>query len=248
MLDEFVVVVFVPGPDECEGEVEVELEVDDEELVELEEEVDELEELVVVLVELEALEELVAGAHDIVSVATTPLIGRFSEETGVVGGTSTLNVSVTPPTSVTVTVHGSADALGMAASPRTTKMATASDRTARSRRLIVKLVRPLLAPSTCASHALICSTSLCCRGHGTAWYGALQFRTGGVHAAVMRRHARAYAGREAAATRPRRPRAGPGGGPGRRLSGAVRAVIRHAKRQVEGEMSGFGHQRAATSR
>jgi hypothetical protein len=162
VLDEFVVVVFVvPGPAECEGEVEVELEVVEDEL-ELDEldELDELEELdglekvVVVVLELDELEEeLVAGAHVIDSVATTPLIGSFSDDRGVPGGTSTLNVSVTPPTSVTVTVHGSADATGIAASPRTTKMATASDSTARSRRLIVKLVRPLLRPSRCASHA-----------------------------------------------------------------------------------------------
>jgi hypothetical protein len=242
VLDEFVVVVFVvPGPAECEGEVEVELEVVEEELVELVE-LDELEELeeVVVVLELDELEELVAGAHVMDSVATTPLTGRFSDDRGVLGGTSTLNVSVTPPTSVTVTVHGSAEATGIAASPRTTKMATASDSTARSRRLIVKLVRPLLRPSMCASHAWNCSTSCSAGGHATDWYGALQFRTEGVDARVTRGSARAHARTGIAPIPALRAR--------RRVCGAPRCAKPFTLRFKLRVRQGGWHQRAPASR
>jgi hypothetical protein len=140
----FVVVVLVlPGPLEREGEVEVELGVVEDELEELDEGG--------LLVVVELLDELGAGEHDIVSEITGPLIGRFSEDTGVPGGTSMLNVSVTPVSRVTVTVHGSADATGMAAVARTTNRAAASESIARSRRLIFKLARPLLPPSACTS-------------------------------------------------------------------------------------------------
>lgn len=149
-----VVVLVLPGALECEGEVEVELE-----LV-VEDELDELDDVVVV----ELLEELGAGAHDMFSEATTPLIGRCSDDKGVPGGTSTLNVSVTPPIRVTVTVHESADATGMAAVARTTSMAAASVSTARSRRLMIKLVRPSLPASAYASHASNSLQHACCGG------------------------------------------------------------------------------------
>jgi hypothetical protein len=147
-----VLVVFV-GVLECEGEVEVELEleeldevpVDDEE--ELLEELDDVVELVVVVVVVE----LEAVAHAIDSVATTPLTGRFSDEIGVPGGTSTLNVSVTPPTSVTVTVQASAEAMGTSAVARTASTAAAAATIARSLRPMFTVVRPVLPASLYAS-------------------------------------------------------------------------------------------------
>jgi hypothetical protein len=140
------VVVFV-GAVGCEGEVEVELEEVDDELVD-----DGAAVVVVVELALELVEEAEAGAQDIDSPATTPLIGRFSDETGVPGGTLTLNVSVTPPTIVTVTVQASAEASGTSAVARNANTAAANASTVRSRRGILTVVRPLLPPSRCASH------------------------------------------------------------------------------------------------
>ncbi len=146
-----VLVVFV-GVLECEGEVEVELDVEELDEVLLEEEEELLDELddgvelaVVEVVELEA------AAQAIDSVATTPLTGRFSDETGVPGGTSTLNVSVTPPTSVTVTVQASADATGTRAVARTASTAAAAATIARSLRPMFTVVRPVLPASPYAS-------------------------------------------------------------------------------------------------
>jgi hypothetical protein len=89
--------------EEVEVELEVELEV-----VELEVDVGVVvvEEVGVVVVELES------GAQDSFSDTTVPWTGRFRLETGVLGSTSTLNVYVCPPSTVTVTVHASADAIG----------------------------------------------------------------------------------------------------------------------------------------
>jgi hypothetical protein len=89
--------------DEVEVELEVELEV-----VELEVDVGVVvvEEVGVVVVELES------GAQDSFSDTTVPWTGRFRLEIGVLGSTSTLNVYVCPPSTVTVTVHASADAIG----------------------------------------------------------------------------------------------------------------------------------------
>jgi hypothetical protein len=127
------------GPEGCGGvcvrpvdvvlEVEVELEVED--VVLDEPVVDDVVglELVLVLDELELLVELgvelvvdelvvVAGPQLIVSDTTTPLIGSESDETGVPAGTLTGKVSCCPPSKVTVTVQASAEAAGIAASPR----------------------------------------------------------------------------------------------------------------------------------
>ncbi len=56
--------------------------------------------------------ELESGAQDSFSDTTVPWTGRFRLETGVLGEASTLKVYVCPPSTVTVTVHASADAIG----------------------------------------------------------------------------------------------------------------------------------------
>jgi hypothetical protein len=174
VVDELVVVVLVVP--ECEGEVEVEVVVvvvvvveddaleDEAEDEELDEELDELGDVVVVVVMDEDDDEVVGVEQVMVSVA--PGIPRSGMAPGVA---STVCVfTMTPPT-ITVTVHGSAEATGMAARPRTTKIAAASSSTARSLRLNVKLVRPLLPPSTCASHA--CEFAAHRRAEGTLLTG-----------------------------------------------------------------------------
>ena len=164
VLDEVVVVVVFVVP-ECEGEVEVEpvvvdeddeveveveVEVEDED-EEAEEELDELGDAVVVIVVVVVDDDEVVAAAQVIVSETAPgmLTGGMTPGVAITGPT----VCVPPPTRVTVTVHVSAEATGMAARPRTTKIAAASTSTARNLRLNVKLVRPLLPPSTCASHA-----------------------------------------------------------------------------------------------
>lgn len=88
--DEWVVVV----------EVEVELEVD----VDVD--------VVVVVVDVVVGVEV----HDSVTFSTGSLTGSEIDESGVPGGTLTVNVSFCPPTTVTVITHVSADAVGIAAS------------------------------------------------------------------------------------------------------------------------------------
>jgi len=140
-----VVVVLVGGLAgglECEGEVEVELEVelDDDELDEL----DELDGAYVVEVVVVAVEdELEAGAQVIVS-ETVPGMPRSGMTPGVA---ATGTVFRTPPMSVTVMVHESAEAVGTTAVASPTNVAAASTSAARSLRLILKLVRPRLRPS-----------------------------------------------------------------------------------------------------
>jgi hypothetical protein len=63
---------------------------------------------------------VVGGAQLIVSEMTAPVIGSDSDETGVPAGTLTGNVNSCPPSSSTVTVHTSAEAFGIAASPSVT--------------------------------------------------------------------------------------------------------------------------------
>ncbi len=105
--------------DEVEVEVEVEvLDVVVEELVLVEWEGGELLAVVLVLAG--------AGAHDSLSETTTPTIGRLRAEIGVPGGTFTLKVSVWPSSSLTVTVHASAEALGSETIANTTSIAPAS--------------------------------------------------------------------------------------------------------------------------
>jgi hypothetical protein len=52
------------------------------------------------------------GSHDSETSSTGSLIGRFSSDSGVPGAALTLKDSFTPPKTVTVTTHGSADAAG----------------------------------------------------------------------------------------------------------------------------------------
>src|ERR1035437_1213002 len=115
------------GPVEVVLEVEVELELLVEvvlvvDVVELELKLDELlgEVGVELVVDGRVVDEpvVVAGAQLIVSETTTPVIGSDSDETGVPAGTFTGKVNCCPPSSVTVTVHASAEAFGIAARPR----------------------------------------------------------------------------------------------------------------------------------
>jgi hypothetical protein len=127
----------------CEGEVEVEVEV--EELDGVDELVGVLELLAgavvvdVVVVTATAGVLVVVGAHCSLSEATGPVIGRPIAEIGVPGGTLTWNTSTWPLTRVTVTVQSSADAVGMAARAMATKIAPAMASTASSFR------RPIMA-------------------------------------------------------------------------------------------------------
>jgi hypothetical protein len=113
VFDEVVVVVVFVVP-ECEGEVEVELvvvdedvELEDDDAVEEEEELDELGEVVVVVVVVvvDDDDEVAAGAQVIVS-ETAPgmLTGGITPGVATTGPT----VCVAPPGRVTVTVHVSA--------------------------------------------------------------------------------------------------------------------------------------------
>jgi hypothetical protein len=160
VLDLVVVVVLVVL--DCEDEVEVEVEVEvvvdeDDELAEEEDELVELDELgdvVVVVVVVVVVKPgdvvVVVVVEQVIVSETIPGRPRLGMTPGVA---STGTVLTTPPASVTDTVHGSAKAIGTAARARTTKIAAASSSTARSLRLNVKLVRPLLPPSPCVSRA-----------------------------------------------------------------------------------------------
>src|ERR1019366_4316372 len=163
-------------------EVEVELEVED--VVLDEPVVDDVVglELVLVLDELELLVELgvelvvdelvvVAGPQLIVSDTTTPLIGSESDETGVPAGTLTGKVSCCPPSKVTVTVQASAEAAGIAASPR---MRTA-DVTAPISFRLPNTVACLLLPSRVRMESSA-ATTWRRRRHATDCLGALQRR------------------------------------------------------------------------
>jgi len=90
------------------------------------------------------------AAHD----SETPMIGNLTgsdiAETGVPGGTLTENVSFWPPTTVTVTVHCSAEAVGRAASAETTSTALAHDSATIGFRLL-KAMAYLLPPLVCAT-------------------------------------------------------------------------------------------------
>lgn len=58
-----------------------------------------------------------------------PVTGKWIEDSGVPGGTLTVNASFAPPTRVTVTTHVSAEALGSAAIPETASAAAAATNT-----------------------------------------------------------------------------------------------------------------------
>lgn len=104
------VVVFVGGGVLCEVVVVVDVVVDDVVLG-----------VVLVVVGVEE--------HDSVTDWTGPVAGRWIEDSGVPGGTFTVNVSLAPPTSVTVTTHVSAEALGSAAIPGTASAVAAATAT-----------------------------------------------------------------------------------------------------------------------
>ncbi|MFZ1992765.1 MAG: hypothetical protein WAU75_01545 [Solirubrobacteraceae bacterium] len=165
----------------CAGgaEVEVEVEVEVELEAELELELDDVDEgvavvelvgedvvvvVVVLLVDTEtAGVGALDGAHCLLSDWTGPVIGSPIAEMGVPGGTLTLKTRVWPSTRVTVTVHASADAVGMAARAMAMKIAPAMASTANSFR------RPITAaplrPSRCAhSNEITAKTYVDCRG------------------------------------------------------------------------------------
>ncbi len=139
----------------CEGEAEVEVELDPgrdevDEVVGVLELVDEGAVVVVVVTDTAGVVE-VAGAHCSLSEATGPVIGRPIAEIGVPGATFTLNTNTCPVVRVTVTVQASADALGIAARAMATKIAPAMASTASSFRR--PIMAALLRPSrSCALH------------------------------------------------------------------------------------------------
>ena len=105
-------------------------------------------EVLVVGVELELVDGGGGGgaAHDSVTPTIGPLTGSEIDDNGVPGGTLTVNVSLTPPSSVTVTVHVSADAVGSAAIASVTRVAPVAATAITSFRLL-NTVAYLLPPS-----------------------------------------------------------------------------------------------------
>lgn len=91
-----------------------------------------------------------AGAHVMLEETITPLIGRLSADTGVPGTLSTLNVYVWPPSTVTVTVHGSAEADGIAAMAVATSSAPRRTSILASLRRLITVAR-LLRASSCGA-------------------------------------------------------------------------------------------------
>jgi hypothetical protein len=141
------VVVVLDDEDELgdpfEGEVEVEVEVEpvDVGVVDDVEDVGGAEVVVVVVLVVTPADGVVEvdGAHDSLSEATGPGIGRPIAEMGVPGATLTWKTKVWPLTRVTVTVHASADAVGIEAMAMATKIAPAMTSTVSSFR------RPIMA-------------------------------------------------------------------------------------------------------
>lgn len=80
--------------------------------------------------------EVELGAHEAVTLFTGPTPAGTIEAGGVPGGTFTVNVSVCPVSSVTVTLHSSAEAVGKAAIPRTANTDAADPAAILSLRLI----------------------------------------------------------------------------------------------------------------
>lgn|SRR5579884_494928 len=108
---------FLPAPeglDGCEAEVEVEV-------------VGGLEELGVVEVWLVVVVgsgevDVLLGTQEAETLFTGPMLGGTSAEVGVPGGALTVKVIVVPLSSVTVTVHSSAEAAGIDATPSVSRM------------------------------------------------------------------------------------------------------------------------------
>jgi hypothetical protein len=143
-----VVVVLEDEPEPlCEGEVEVEVEGVDLDLVGVEELVGVVElvvgavvvDVVVVVTDTAGVVALVVGAHCSLSEATGPVIGRPIAEIGVPGGTLTWKTRTWPLTRVTVTVQSSAEAVGIEPRAMATKIAPTMLSTASSLR------RPIMA-------------------------------------------------------------------------------------------------------
>ncbi len=154
-----------------DGCVLLELELDDAEL----DEADELAaeeagaELVVLVV-------VAAGAHDSDSETIGSETGRLILDSGVPGGTLTVNDCVSPPASVTVTVHSSADASGSDPSAS----AVLTDATAIINLAVLSTVENLLPQLSCATPSIAsylvpaCIATLNRRGLGVVLLGARQ--------------------------------------------------------------------------
>jgi hypothetical protein len=97
------------------------------------------------------------GVHDADTLLTGPTPAGTICEAGVPGGTLTLNDSVCPVSSVTVTVHWSAEAVGIAAIPRIANTEAAVNAAVFSFLLLNNLTS-LLPPW--ASHVPRCSTDV----------------------------------------------------------------------------------------
>jgi hypothetical protein len=81
----------------------------------------------------------VVGVQEAETLLTGPTPAGTIEAAGVPGGTFTLKLSVCPVSSVTVTVHSSAEAVGIAAIPRTANTEAAAIATVFSFRRTDKL-------------------------------------------------------------------------------------------------------------
>lgn len=92
------------------------------------------------------LVDVVVGVHEALTLFTGLTPAGTIDEGGVPGGTLTLKVSVCPVTSVTVTVHSSAEAVGRFAIPITANADTTEMAAVFSLRLLDNLTR-LLPPS-----------------------------------------------------------------------------------------------------
>lgn len=179
---------------EPEGEAEVEVEVDSG-MTELVEDVVELaaeDEAAVLVVVLADDVEPVAGGHDKASDWITPVIGgSCRDDRGAPAGTSTLgNVSVWPPSRVTVTVHVWASATGSATAARVMKNAAAPISAAQMRRPHVTLTVLLLTALNVALPRVFQDPS--CGGlTGSYWSPrsiAIWNRTGSAHSSTAGTH------------------------------------------------------------
>ena len=92
---------------------------------------------------------VLVGVHCSLSEATGPVIGSPIAEMGVPGATLTWKTSCWPPTSVTVTVQSSADAVGIAARAIATKIVAAMASTVTSFRRPI-MAAPLRPSRRCA--------------------------------------------------------------------------------------------------
>jgi hypothetical protein len=99
---------------ELEVEVELDVELGVDEVVELDVELLELELDPELVVEVVVGVKTIPGKQLSVSDTTTPVTGRTRDEMGVFGGTFTSNVYCCPPTTNTVILQASADAVGSA--------------------------------------------------------------------------------------------------------------------------------------